>query len=65
MLWHMAHGDILVCIADRFGIVPSTVMQTVNSFLYIIVRKYIAWPQTEQDRMFIQNGFVVTQAEFT
>lgn len=31
MLWNMAHGDTLMCTADRFGIAPSTVRQSIVS----------------------------------
>lgn len=60
-LWYIAHNDSLVCIADRFGIVKSSVMEIVNALLYIVCRlkhKYIKWPAVDIDRIHIQNGFL-------
>jgi hypothetical protein len=50
-LWYLSKQDTLLAIADRFDLVlvPSTIMQIVNVFLYILnslKNHYIFWPKT-------------------
>jgi hypothetical protein len=35
-LWYLSKQDTLLAIADRFDLVPATIMQIVNFFLYIL-----------------------------
>ncbi|KAK4886383.1 hypothetical protein RN001_002654 [Aquatica leii] len=60
-LWYMSKPDSLHSIGDRFNIVPSSVMQIVNAFLYIInfkLRyKYITWPKSEEEFNNIKQQF--------
>jgi hypothetical protein len=59
-LWYMSKQDTLLSIADRFNLVPSTVMHLVNAFLYVLLQlkgKYIFWPKTQDEYQVICNGF--------
>ena len=40
-LWFLSRQDTLLSIADHFDLVPSTVMNIVNSLLYLIVMQVI------------------------
>lgn len=58
----MSKQDTLHSIADRFDLVPSTVMKIVNVTLYIIIyklkSKYIFWPKNEVEYQEVISGFV-------
>ncbi|XP_031354778.1 protein ALP1-like [Photinus pyralis] len=59
-LWYLGHQDTLHGIADRFGVVSSTVMNIVNIFLYItnlLKTKYIVWPKNQEEFDYIVSGF--------
>ncbi|XP_044760416.1 putative nuclease HARBI1 [Coccinella septempunctata] len=59
-LWYIAHPDSLHSISYRFDLVPSTVMNIVNSCLYILVHmknKIICWPKTSEEFEHLENGF--------
>jgi hypothetical protein len=47
-LWYLSKQDTLLAISDRFDLVPSTIMQIVNVFLYILnsLKNHIFWPKT-------------------
>ncbi|XP_044270364.1 putative nuclease HARBI1 [Tribolium madens] len=59
-LWYISKQDTLLSIADRFNLVPSTVMSIVNAFLYTILKlksKYIFWPKTNEEYQHICDEF--------
>jgi hypothetical protein len=46
-LWYLSKQDTLLAIADRFDLVPATIMQIVSVFLYILnsLKNHIFWPK--------------------
>lgn len=59
-LWYLSKQDTLLSIAEHFNLVPSTVMNLVNIFLYVVLQlknKYIVWPKTNEDFEHISAGF--------
>lgn len=59
-LCYMSKQDTLNSIADRFYLVPSTIMRIVNALLYIVIglkNQYIFFPKTVEEQEFVKGQF--------
>lgn len=59
-LWYMSQQDTLQSISFTFKVATSTVMNIVNSCLYLLLKlknKYIYWPKTVEEYRNIEDGF--------
>jgi hypothetical protein len=59
-LWYLSKQETLISIGQHFGIVPSTVMEIIDTFLNIFAaqkKMFIFWPNTVEELQIIQNEF--------
>lgn len=59
-LWYIAKQDTLSTIAEVFRVVPSTVMNIINCFLYVLLKlkkRYIFWPRAIEEINHVVGGF--------